>query len=122
MAKGVALTDNVATTIATVSIGGSGMAGGTIHAVIQVTNGTDRQILSQVIEWAMVTKTAVFTTNITATTGAKAVSGGTLTATWTITSAGVIQVTADTSLTPSGVNSFVCYFSIENHSEYSVTI
>lgn len=121
-ARGVALQDAVATTVATWTLTNGSSGGGRIIGTIQVTNGTDFQSMTQYVEVALVNKAGTYTTDIKSTTGAKAVSAGTLTTTWTITSAGAVQLNADTSLTPSGTNSFVVYICVESNSQSNVTI
>lgn len=123
VAKGTVLTDATPVTLATITLGANAYAGGRIICTVQCTNGTDQQAFTQIVEWSMATKAGTYTTAITASTGAKSVTGGsTIANTWTITAAGAIQLSSDTSLTPSGTNSFVAYYSIENHSEVSVTL
>jgi hypothetical protein len=122
VAQAQTLTDAVATTVATWTLSSGSTGGGIIQATIRVTDGTDFQSMTQTVEVALVNKAGTYTTNITATTGAKAVSAGTLTATWTVTAAGAVQLTADTSLVPSGTNGFVVYYSIINNSQSNVTL
>ncbi len=107
------------------------MAGGTIRATIRCTDGTDMQSFTQIIEFSAVNKGGVYTTNISpvpmdlvSSVGSKSVSAGTLTTTWTIldgTNKVTIQLNADTSLTPSGTNAFVVYYTVENNSQQAIT-
>lgn len=122
VAKGTALTDATPVTLATVTLGANGYAGGRIICTVQCTNATDQQAFTQIVEWGIVTKASTYTSTIVASTGAKAVSGGTIVNTWTITAAGAIQLSSDTSLTPSGTNAFVAYYTIENNSEVNITL
>ncbi len=122
VAQGKTLTDNVATTIATMTLTNGTSGGCKISATIQCTDATDFQSMTQVIEIAIVNKAGTYTSDLVSTSGAKALSAGTLTAVWSITSAGAIQVAADTSLTPSGTNGFVVYYTIENNSQSSITL
>jgi trimeric autotransporter adhesin len=122
VAQGRALTSGVATTVATWTLANGASAGAKVTATIQVTDGATIQTLTQIIEVAIVRIGGTYTRDVTFTTGAKALSGGTLTATWSIDASGNLQVTATTSLTPSGTNSFVVYCTIENNSESDVTL
>jgi hypothetical protein len=127
VAQGKALTDNTATSLFEVALPTLKMAGGTIKATIQCTDGTDMQSYTQLVTYAAVNKAAAYTTTITTDAGndAKAVSAGTLTTTWSIltgTNKITIQLTADTSLTPSGTNGFVVYYQVFNNSEQAITV
>lgn len=124
-AKGVALTDATAVSLFEIALPKLKMTGGKIVATVQVTDGTDMQSFTQEITYSAVNKGGTYTTSITATTGDKSVSAGTLTNTWTIlngTNKVTIQLAADTSLTPSGTNSFVVYYTVTNNSEQAITL
>jgi hypothetical protein len=124
VAKGKALTDAAAVSLFEIALPSLSMTGGTISATIQVTNGTDMQAFSQTIGYSAVNKAGTYTYNITADTGNKSVSAGTLTTTWSIlngTNKVTIQLNADTSLTPSGTNSFVVYYQVRNNSQQAIT-
>lgn len=76
--------------------------GGTIHATILVTDGTDVQALHQVVTYAVVNKGGVYTSDVDVVSESSALSSGTLTATWAVvggTNAYSLTCTPTTSLT-----------------------
>ncbi len=103
----ITLTDNVATTICTIALASGARVGGTIHYSIDVTDNTDHQVRTGSVDFAAVDKATTLTSQITENdTQAVAVSAGTLTDAWSIsdgTNAISIQVTADSSLTPTSM-------------------
>jgi hypothetical protein len=112
----VAISDGVAKSLFEIALPSGGIAGGSIEYSIQATDGTDHQALTGYVTFAAINKGGAYTTQITEVAGnqAKAVSAGTITAAWTIlngTNKVTIQVTGDTSLTPTA---FVIYYKIHN--------
>jgi hypothetical protein len=99
----VDLTDNTATTVATVALAASARCGGTITYTIEVEDNLgDFQSLSGQVQFAAVNKAGTYTTSITedAVQGS-ALSAGTLADTWTITTGTNlinIQLNANSSL------------------------
>jgi hypothetical protein len=124
VSKGKVLTDNTAVSLFEVALPTLAMCGGTIIACVECTDGTDMQSFSQTVTYSAVNKGASYTTSITASTGDKSVSAGTIVNTWSIltgTNKITIQLSSDTSLTPSS-NAFTVYYEVHNHSEQATTI
>ncbi len=136
VAQGKALTDATAVSLFEVALPTLTMTGGLVHACVQSTNGTDMQMLCQDVTYAAVNKGGAYTTDIEATVvgatplvteqaGAKAVSTGTLVNVWSVvagTNKITVKLAADTSLTPSGTNGFVVYYTIMNNSQQVITV
>ncbi len=96
----VALTSASASTIATMTLASGSSSGGTINYLIECTDGTDYQSVSGVVAFSGINKAAT-KSGACSVQGAEAItaSTGTLTDIWTVTSAGLVQVTPTTSLT-----------------------
>jgi len=127
VAQGKALTSASAISLFEVALPTLKMTGGIIEYTIQCTNGTDLQSLTNIVTYTGINKAGTVTSNITANASneSKILSAGTLTSTLSIvngTNKITIQLTATTSLTPSGTNSFVVYYRVKNNSEQSITI
>lgn len=122
VSQGKALTDNTATTVATWTLASGSSGGGSIDYRVQCTDATDYQSVSGTVNVALVNKAGTYTSQASDLTQASALSAGTCAVTWTITAAGAVQVTADTSLTPSGTNAFVIYYTITNNGQGDVTL
>lgn len=117
------LTD-AATSLFEVALAAGTMAGGTIFATIEATDGTDHQAFTQVITWSVVNKAGVYTKTVTVDTAndAKAVSTGTLTATWAFldgTNKVTMQVTPAGSLTET---TYRVRTTILNNSPQAITV
>lgn len=135
-AKALALTDASAVTALTVALPAGAMTGGIIRWTIRCTDGTDMQSVTGTVHFSAVNKAGAYTTDIVTPGGAsaddtsvvkwaKAASAGTITTVWTVatgTNLVNVQVTADTSLTPAGTNSFAMYYTVENNSEQAITL
>jgi hypothetical protein len=116
---------NIAISLFEVALPVNTRAGGSIFSSILVSDGTDQQVLSELVKWSCVNKGGVYTTSVVAVpeADALAVTLGTLTATWaflTGTNKVTMQLTPATSLTPAGANYQVVYTLI-NHSAQAVT-
>lgn len=131
-AKGKVLTDASAVSLFEIALPTLTMTGGKIEAMVVCTDGTDMQSFSQSISFTALNKGGAYTTDIdvyptdlVSGLGAKSVSGGsTLTTTWTVlngTDKVTIQLSADTSLTPSS-NAFRVYYTVFNNSGQAITI
>lgn len=101
--KYVALTDNTATSIFTVTLPATNMIGMTFTCTVQAGDGTDFQSLTTPVTVDAVAKTTTITAVVapTAAQTALAGSGGTLSVTYTVVDAGsnllAVKCTADTS-------------------------
>ncbi len=130
VAQGKTLTDATATILFTTSFTASTATcvGGRILVTVRCTDATEAQSFTQIVNWSAVQKSDnTVTATITPDTGADAlaVTSGTLTHTWTaVTGTNKVdwKLSADTSLTPSGTNGFVAYYTIENNSENNITL
>lgn len=125
VAKGKVLSDGTPVSLFEVALPTLAMCGGQIEATVVCTDGTEMQSLTQMITFSSVNKGGTYTDSITATTGDKCVTGGsTLANTWSIldgTNKITVQLSSDTSLTPSA-NAFLVYYVLKNNSEQTVTI
>lgn len=99
LAGNLALTSGVATTIVTPTVGAGQLAGGMIMYSLRVTGGTsDLQNESSMVFYSVVNKAASVTRSTTQSAPCQASTAGTLTTSWSVTAAGLVQVTATTSL------------------------
>jgi hypothetical protein len=119
----VPITDGVAKSLFEVALPTGGLCGGSIEYSIHTTDGTDHQSLTGYVTYSAVNKGGAYTTQITEVAGnqAKAVSAGTLTSAWTVltgTNKITIQVTGDSSLTPTA---FVIFYKVHNAGIQPVT-
>lgn len=124
VAKGKVLTDETAASLFEIALPDLAMCGGTITATTVCTDGTDMQSVTQVVTYAAVNKGGTYTTDLDVGTTSTAISDGTLSNTWSIlegTNKITIQLTPDTSLTPSS-NSFLVYYQVKNNSEQAITV
>jgi hypothetical protein len=97
---------------------------GLVHYVVEVTDGTDYQYEAGVISYGVTNKGGTIANNTTTkAVNQQAATAGTLTVTWTITAANpaLIQVNANSSLTPSTGYPRVT-FVLENLSQQAVSI
>lgn len=127
VAKGKALVDNTSVGILTLSLPNNSSGGFIVEWTIRVTNGTDYQSLSGIDICDGVNKAGTITFVCTTIPSAgAAVSGGTLSGVTSLSAVGGNSIRwemlADTSLTPSGTNSFVLYYRVKNNSQQSITI
>lgn len=81
--------------------------GGVVYFAVEVRDGTDIQVRSGRSRHAMVNKAGTFTTATGSLDSVLASSSGTLAVVFGVTAAGVIQVTATSSLTPTSI--FISY-------------
>lgn len=103
----VTLTDNTATTIATIALASGARCGGTVNWSVDVTDGTDHQVVTGSFTFSAVDKAGTLTSDVDAdATVSTAASAGTCTVTPTIldgTNQISLQITADTSLSPTAM-------------------
>lgn len=114
---------NTAISLFEVALAAGQRAGGTIFSSILVSDGTNQQVLTELIQWSCVNKAGVYTVTVVAVpeADAKAVDTGTLIATWSFlngTNKVTMQVTPTTSLT---FTSYVVFYSLINHSGQVIT-
>lgn len=108
-----ALTSATLATIATPTVAASDAASFVITYGIRVTGSGDVQSETGSVMISMVNKAGTFTSTVTAATPVQALSSGTLSTTWSVTAAGIIQVTSTTSL---GTPTMSICCDIKNHS------
>lgn len=113
------LSDNVAKTIVTPTVAVGQGLGVAITYSVYVTDGTDYQERTGLARASMVNKAGTFTTAVVDTDQIIATSSGTCSVVWGVTAAGLIQVTANTSLTPT---SMVLTFRVESLSNSDITL
>jgi hypothetical protein len=97
------LSDNTATTLVVFTLASGTRSGGIINYLVESSDGTDHQAECGSVVFSFVNKAASYTTGITAHDTQNSTSSGTLTVTWGITTGSSlvnVQVTADSSLTP----------------------
>jgi len=97
----VTLTETVATTIATISVGAALFVGGEALVTVFASDGTDHQSLTSTVKFDAISKAGVITATATQTDNTTAASAGTLTATYTTSTSGgnfLIQCNATSSL------------------------
>ncbi len=123
------IANNTATTIFSLTNANSGMVAGLIDYVIEVTDGTDYQVEAGTIEYGVLNKAGAFTqagvngVTILGTALNKSTSISTLTVTWTATGANptLVQLNANSSLTPStGYPRVTCV--LKNLTQQAVTV
>lgn len=115
----LALTSGAATTIVTPTIGSGQIAGGLITYSLRVTGGTsDLQNESSMVFFSVVNKAASVTRTTTQTAPCQALTAGTLSTVWSVTAAGLVQVTATTSLSTPSLN---MVYEIHNQSFGAIT-
>lgn len=114
-----ALVSGSAATIVTPTIPSGSMAGGQIVYTIECTNGTDYQCVSGIVAYSITNKSATISGS-TSVLGTEAThtTSGTLTDTWAVTAAGLVQVTATTSLT---ATKFRITFTVFSNSQQNIT-
>jgi collagen type VII alpha len=98
------VTNNSATTLATLTLASGSIVAGIIHYAVEVTDGTDYQIEEGVVSYHATNKAGTIANNTTVkSANQQAATAGTLTCTFTVTSAAspLIQLNANSSLTPS---------------------
>jgi hypothetical protein len=98
------VTNNSATTVSSMTLANGSVVGGVIDYTVEVTDGTDYQIETGSISYIVTNKAGTIANNTTSKFGnQQAATSGTLTVTWTITAANpaLIQLNANSSLTPS---------------------
>lgn len=107
-----------------VALPAGGMAGGMVFASLRASDGTNHQVLSQMITWAAVNKAGSYTLSVVITpeVEASALSSGTLTATWELTG-GTNKATM--SMTPTGSLTETTYtveYTLLNNSLQGITV
>ena len=114
------ISSGVATTVVTPTLAPGAAASFVIRYGITATGGTsDVQAETNTVQIAMVNKAGTFTSTATLVGAAvQALSAGALTTTWSITAAGVIQITSTTTLT-SPTMSIV--YDVDNMSSSTIT-
>ena len=127
VAQGKVLTDEHSVGLFEISVPPGSTSGGVVTLTIQVSSGTDRQVLTQEVLWACANGSGEAACTLSPPRDAELLTAGTLTNDWTWnwdpdTNKVTIAIAADTSLVPSGVNGFVAYFQIQNNGEQAVTI
>lgn len=98
------VTNNSATTLATLTLASGSVAAGIIHYAVEVTDGTDYQIEEGIVSYHVTNKAGTIANNTTVkSANQQAATAGTLTCTFTVTNASspLIQLNANSSLTPS---------------------
>jgi hypothetical protein len=119
----VALTDNTATTILTVALATGEQSGGSMRYTVYADDATDFQTYTRNLTWAAVNKAGTITVDVdNGTPTSQANSAGTLTVTLGSTTGASlfnIQVTADTSLTPTNLD---CKFIAEEFGSQALTV
>ncbi len=98
------LTNNTATTVTNVTVASGSVAGGVLHYGIEVQDGTDFQFEEGEISFHVSNKGGTIANNVTSKSlNQQLATAGTLTVTWTISAANpaLLQVNANSSLTPS---------------------
>jgi hypothetical protein len=118
------VTNNSATTVASMTLATGSVVAGRISYTVEITDGTDFQYETGVISYGVTNKGGAFANNVTTKFGnQQAATAGTLTVTWTITAANpaLIQINANSSLTPSTGYPRVT-FVLENLSQQAVSI
>jgi hypothetical protein len=119
----VALTDNTATTVLTVALATGEQSGGTLRYTILADDATDFQCYTRSLTWAAVNKAGTITVDVdNGATTSQAHSTGTMTVTvGSTTGASLfnIQITADTSLTPTNLD---CKFIAEEFGAQALTV
>jgi hypothetical protein len=116
-----ALTSGSAATLVTLTLASNSWAGGTIDYTIEVNDSTPHiQTLTGIVAYAAtnVGGTKAGTTSVLGTE-AKQLSSGTLTTTWAVTSGGLVQLTATTSLTPVIMR---VTFNVNSMSQQAITV
>lgn len=121
--KGLALSDNTATTIATITVPTTACAGGKVTFTVEVTNGTDTQSCSGEVFFNAINKADTFTTDSTLTASTLATTG-TLVVSFSFTTDGPtdavnLRVTSDTSLTATVHR---IWYSVINDSQRVITL
>ena len=102
-------------------------SGGAITLTVQAVSGSDRQVLTQEVLWACANGTSDAACTLSSPRETELLTAGTLTNNWgwnwdRESGKVTIDVTADTSLAPSGLNGLVGYFQLLNNGEQVVTI
>jgi len=110
-------TNNSAQTIMTATVASGSVAGGLIKYCVHMDNATDFQVSCGTVTYALVNKAGTVTAGtMTAAVTSSALSTGTLTVTWAASAAtpSNIQVTANSSITPTVMQ---ISWSVENFSD-----
>jgi hypothetical protein len=118
------VTNNSATTLFSMALASGSIVAGFIRYAVEVTDGTDYQIEEGVIAYHVTNKAGTIANNTVVKSGnQQAMTSGTLSVTFTITAANpaLIQVNANSSLTPStGYPRITCV--LENLTQQAVTV
>jgi hypothetical protein len=115
----LALTSGTAATIVTPTIAAGNIVGGFITYSLRVTGGTsDLQNESSMVFFSAVNKAGSITRTTTQTAPCQALTAGTLTTAWSVSAAGLIQVTATSSLSTPVLN---MVYEIHNQSFGAIT-
>jgi len=119
-----ALSNNTVTSLANCTLASGSIVAGRLTYAIEVTDGTDFQVEEGTISFHVTNKAGTIANNVTLKAGnQQAMTSGTLTVTFTITAANpaVIQVNANSSLTPSAGYPRITY-QLENLTQQAVAI
>ncbi len=97
------LTDGSTVDLGSVSTGVNHSSAGQISYAVEVVDGADHQVETGIISYTVINDNSVITTSVSKFGNLQAVTAGSLTVTFSLTTAepAVIQVNADSSLTPS---------------------
>jgi parallel beta-helix repeat protein len=98
------VTNNSATTLATLTLASGSVVAGQLHYAVEVTDGTDFQVEEGTVSYHATNKGGVIANNVvTKSSNQQAATAGTLAVTFTITNASspLIQLNANSSLMPS---------------------
>ena len=104
--KSISLTDNTLTDIFDVALTTLQGTGGTIHYTLEITDGTDIQQETGMVQYNGVNKATVYTMSINESLSNQSLSAGTLTTVWAIASGTdevIVKLTANSSLTPTAM-------------------
>lgn len=99
-----AVTNNTATTVANITVASNTVAAGLVQYGVMVFDGTNVQVETGSVAFSITNKAGTIANNsVTKFGNQQATTSGTLTVTWSITAAnpGLLQVNANSSLTPS---------------------
>lgn len=118
------LTNNTTTTLVSCTAANGSVVAGVIRYAVEVTDGTDYQVEEGIITYHVTNKAGSLANNTTVKSGnQQAMTAGTLAVTFTITAANpaLVQINANSSLTPSSGFPRVTY-SMENLTQQAVSI
>jgi hypothetical protein len=118
------LTNNTTTTVTNVTVASNTVAAGILDYAVEVFDGTDLQVEEGSISFHVTNKGGTIANNTTVKAlNQQAATAGTLAVTWTITAANpaLLQINANSSLTPSSGYPRVTY-SLRNNTQQQVSV